>query len=126
MDSSDHAARARLTALVHTVALAAAALAGALCFPLLAHAAPAAGEEARDFALKDLSGRNQRLSELRGEVVVLTFWASYCGPCREALQSASAAVSRAPSSRAVPGMPARSSPAASRRAASRIAASPMP
>ena len=50
MDSSDHAARARLTALVHTVALAAAALAGALCFPLLAHAAPAAGDEAPGFA----------------------------------------------------------------------------
>lgn len=95
MDSSDHAARARLTALVHTVALAAAALAGALCFPLLAHAAPAAGDEAREFALKDLSGRNQRLSEFRGEVVVLTFWASYCGPCREALQSAGAAVAAA-------------------------------
>ena len=70
----------------------AAALAGALCFPLLAHATPAAGDEAREFALKDLSGRNQRLSEFRGEVVVLTFWASYCGPCREALQSADAAV----------------------------------
>jgi peroxiredoxin len=95
MDSSDHAARARLTALVHTVALAAAALAGALCFPLLAHAAPAAGVEAPAFALKDLSGRNQRLSEFRGEVVVLTFWASYCGPCREALQSASTAVAAA-------------------------------
>jgi peroxiredoxin len=95
MDSSDHAARARLTALVHTVALAAAALAGALCFPLLAHAAPAADVEAPGFALKDLSGRNQRLSEFRGEVVVLTFWASYCGPCREALQSAGTAVAAA-------------------------------
>ena len=95
MDSSDHAARARLTALVHTVALAAAALAGALCFPLLAHAAPAAGDEAPGFVLKDLSGHNQRLSEFRGEVVVLTFWASYCGPCREALQSAGTAVAAA-------------------------------
>jgi len=92
LDSSDHAARARLTALFHTMALAAAALAGALCFPLLGHAAPAAGADAPDFALKDLAGRNQRLSEFRGDVVVLTFWASYCGPCREALQSAGAAV----------------------------------
>ena len=89
MDSSDRAARARLTALAHTVALAAAALAGALFFPLLAHSAPAAGARAPDFALKDLAGRNQRLSEFRGDVVVLTFWASYCGPCRAALQSAS-------------------------------------
>jgi len=92
MVSSDHAERARLKALAHTTALAVAALAGALCFPLLAHAAPAPGAAAPDFALKDLSGRNQRLSEFRGDVVVLTFWASYCGPCRNALQSAGAAV----------------------------------
>jgi peroxiredoxin len=58
-------------------------------FPLLAQAAPATGAQAPDFALKDLAGRNQRLSEFRGDVVVLTFWASYCGPCRTALQSAS-------------------------------------
>jgi len=88
MDSRDRAARARLTALAHTFALAVAALAGALFFPFIAHAAPATGAQAPDFALKDLAGRNQRLSEFRGDVVVLTFWASYCGPCRVALQSA--------------------------------------
>jgi peroxiredoxin len=101
---SDHAARARLTALVHTIALAAAALAGVLCFPWLVHAAPVTGAAAPDFALKDLSGRNQRLSEFRGEVVVLTFWASYCGPCRDALRSAGEAVAAAGGSSAALGV----------------------
>jgi peroxiredoxin len=95
MHSSDHAARARLMARAHTTALVIAALAGALFLPLLAHSAPSAGAEAPDFALKDLSGRNQRLSEFRGDVVILTFWASYCGPCRDALQAADRAAAAA-------------------------------
>ena len=36
-----------------------------------------------DFALKDPFGAEQRLSSLKGRIVILNFWATYCTPCRK-------------------------------------------
>lgn len=47
------------------------------------------GQRAPDFALKATSGTNFRLSELRGEVVLVAFWGSRCGQCPAQLAATS-------------------------------------
>lgn len=44
-----------------------------------------AGEEAPDFTVGMFDGSTVTLSELRGKVVLLNFWATWCPPCREEL-----------------------------------------
>ncbi len=54
-----------------------------LLFSVTVTAAEIPPKDATDFTLKSLTGDNLRLREQMGDVILLNFWASWCGPCRE-------------------------------------------
>ncbi|QYA25627.1 TlpA family protein disulfide reductase [Gramella sp. MT6] len=49
-------------------------------------------ENAEDFELSDLEGNTVKLSDLRGKTVILDFWATWCGPCKQSFPGMQKAV----------------------------------
>jgi cytochrome c biogenesis protein CcmG/thiol:disulfide interchange protein DsbE len=66
------------------LATAAIGLAAVLGLAALQHRGPSL---APDFAVPDLSGQAVRLSSLRGQVVLVNLWTTWCPPCREEMPS---------------------------------------